>query len=386
MGAKKIVFFAEPRRVNDKNYSMVCYRIGSKKVDTGFALEYGELDWSAVDMALREFVSNAVDSVEDSNEVRIEIVENARVKSGKTRIFVPLTPSVQKFYNELFDRFLMFDERKNKKILEKTSPGPAKVYRKGVLVRQLSDDKEPSLFDYNLGEELKIDESRNLDDYAVTTTCARAIRTNKDCLSSTFKSLANNNKVWEHRFNRYSLTSHYDNSIKPVWQDAWKETFGEAYLCQSVDTIATERAKRKGHSVIEIENSEWYEACRSNGVPTVYDLLTEDETRGIDCCNATPDATRILNEVWGWFVALEMTKGKYKPSLKCFTQIKSGSEGTILGYLKDDTIFINVEFETNYKTYVEELIHYAGDVEDFCRNWQEFAISMIVGACKEQLK
>jgi len=382
LGKQKVEFFAEPRRTNDKNYSIVCYRIGTKKVSTGFALEYGELDWGAIDMSLREFVSNAIDSVDDASKVNITTTDNTRAKSGTTRVFVPLTPDVQRFYNELFDRFLNFDERKNQTILEKTEKGPAKIYRKGVLVRQLDSHKDSSLFDYNLGEDLQIDESRNLDDYSVQSACARRIRKDTDSLSTIFQALRRDDVIWEGRFNQYSLVS-YKSEDKEVWQNAWKNAFGNAYLCQACDKYASDRATALGNKVVTIDNGEWYTSCRKMGIPTVYDVITDLESKGCVPCEATPNAIATMGEVWSWFNTLGVTRDKDCPRLKCFKQTQMGEDPIVFGYYdqKQDTVYINVEFDTNKKTYVEELIHYVGEVEDFSRNFQEFTIDMIVSAC-----
>ena len=333
-------------------------------------------------MSLREFVSNAIDSVDDASKVNITTTDNTRAKSGYTRVFVPLTPDVQRFYNEWFDRFLNFDERKNQTILEKTEKGPAKIYRKGVLVRQLDSHKDNSLFDYNLGEELQIDESRNLDDYSVQTACARQISKDVDKLSTIFKELQCDNVIWEGRFSQYSLVD-YKDSTKVIWQQAWKNTFGEAYLCQAVDRYASDRATTLGNKVITIDNGEWYDSCRKMGIPTVYDVITDLEGKGCIPCEATTNATNTMTMVWGWFDQLGITRQKDKPSLKCFKQTKSGKDPIVFGYYdqRQDTVYINLEFDTNKKTYVEELIHYVGEVEDFSRNFQEFAIDMIVEAC-----
>ncbi|MBR9703164.1 hypothetical protein GOV10_03950, partial [Candidatus Woesearchaeota archaeon] len=129
---------------------------------------------------------------------------------------------------------------------------------------------------------------------------------------------------------------------------------------------------------------EWYASCKRNGIPIVNDVVGELESKGCVPCNATENAKNTIEIVWGWFVALGVTKNKNMPELKCFEQFKSHDEDTIMGYYEKQTnkIFINKEFDTNTKTFVEELIHYVGEVEDFSRNWQEFALSMIVSACE----
>ena len=50
----------------------------------------------------------------------------------------------------------------------------AVIYRRGVRVREIDQYSSESLFDYNLND-LRVDESRNVDDYACRTAAARAM-------------------------------------------------------------------------------------------------------------------------------------------------------------------------------------------------------------------
>ena len=383
LGKTKVEFFAEPRRTRNKNYSLVCYRIGNKKRETGFALEMGELDWNHTDMALREIVSNAIDSVDDANSVTIEITEKTRAKGGTTRVFIPLTQNVQMFHNGLFDRFLNFDNRITKTILDKTEEGPARIYRKGVLVRQLESRQPNSIFDYNVGEDLKIDEARNLDDYSVMSACARVLRTKSTKLETVFKALRTNNDIWEGRFSQYHLWD-YTDSTKKIWQTAWKNAFGDAYVAQNLDVYAAQIAIDNGHKVVIIDNAEWYAVLKKAGINTVYSVVNEIEGKGLKIVDTTPNAQNTLDTVWNWFEAVELTKDKNKPSVGCFRQIKREDDKILLGYYDklNSIIYINVEFDTNHKTMVEELIHYIGEVNDYSRNFQEFSLEMIVAICK----
>ena len=102
----------------------------SSTEDLGFVLDYGKQDWNEVALALREFVSNAIDrsirEVGDWSTVKIEIVNEVQVraKSGYTSVFVPLNAEVLDFYNNLGKWFLHFSEPKSldKAILPEEQP------------------------------------------------------------------------------------------------------------------------------------------------------------------------------------------------------------------------------------------------------------------------
>ena len=179
-------FSTRPQTVSDgiasKDFGRVVVKFGgsdpitgaskSSTEDLGFVLSYGDKDWTESSLALREFVSNAIDrsirEVGDWSAVKIEIVSESQVraKAGYTRVFVPLTPEVLEFYNNLGKWFLHFSEPESlgKAILPKANRNlgdrkAAVIYRRGVRVREFESSDTESLFDYNL-DNLTIDESR----------------------------------------------------------------------------------------------------------------------------------------------------------------------------------------------------------------------------------
>src|ERR1019366_1788480 len=123
---------------------------------------YGEKDWSNIDFALREYVSNALDAMmmqgipaeKAGAHVNIAIVEDdeVRAKSGFTRVFVPANEAVRNFYAHLEAWFLHFSESDmlGQAILPKygrnitTDKGiplqRAVIFRRGVRVREFMSD------------------------------------------------------------------------------------------------------------------------------------------------------------------------------------------------------------------------------------------------------
>ena len=130
----------------------------SSTEDLGFVMTYGEKDWGDIALALREFVSNAIDRAirehGDWRSVKIEIVDETRVRAKRdhTRVFLPLTPEVLDFYNNLGRWFLHFSEPESldKAILPKANRNlgdrkAAVIYRRGVRVREFESLDTESL-------------------------------------------------------------------------------------------------------------------------------------------------------------------------------------------------------------------------------------------------
>ena len=129
-GTLRLEFGTRPQTVADsqatKEFARVVVKYGgtdpvtgasrSSTEDLGFVLSYGEKDWNEVALALREFVSNAIDrSIREQGDwsgVKIEIVDEPQVRAKRdyTRVFVPLSAEVLEFYNDLGKWFLHFSE------------------------------------------------------------------------------------------------------------------------------------------------------------------------------------------------------------------------------------------------------------------------------------
>ena len=90
-------------------------------------------------------------------------------RDGFTRVYVEVNDDVQRFYGELPRRFLHFSSRPElvkESLLPKADRNlngkrTAMIYKEGVLVREIEEAEEASVYDYNFHDgELKLDESR----------------------------------------------------------------------------------------------------------------------------------------------------------------------------------------------------------------------------------
>jgi hypothetical protein len=441
-GNLKLEFGTREQKVSGSSFNRVFVKYGGKDdsgvnrsstEDLGYVLEYGATDWLSIDLALREFVSNAIDrSVEegenrflfrqirengfavnsdehreklaeslevyrktssDWDNVVIEVVnENqVRAKSDHTRVFIPLNEEVKDFHCNLGRWFLHFSEPQNlnKTILSKGSRNigsrkSAVIFRRGVRVREFESSDIPSLFDYNL-ESLELDESRKVDDWRVQHYAALALASsNKKGLGRLIQSFVDGEKVWEHSFSNYALERAAENpKIAANWVEAFNAIAGE----NAVATVAgaNQSVERKGYTRVIVPNA-FNDAMRKMGIRTPEQVLTEDDILGRTVCNATADAIYTVDYVWNVISELNLSNAKEKPLVKGFSHLMDAGS-YCGGYHKNGVVFINTDLGLNstvssgksgmnpqlVKVVIEELAHYITGAKDETRDFQDYA-------------
>jgi hypothetical protein len=422
----------------------------SSTEDLGFVLEHGSDDWLSVDLALREFISNSIDRAVEEGEHRfvnsyvhhlgsvfaeqvrqyyqpaldecnealkryrlaatdyknvvVEIVnENqVRAKSDHTRIFIPMTAEVFQFYNDLGKWFLHFSEPEllNKTILPKSNRNlgnrqSAVIYRRGVRVREFESSNVPSLFDYNL-ENLKLDESRRVDDWYVQHEAAKAV-SNADVKTITrlWQSFIDGSKFWEHDFQSYGLEAEANNKKQ---NDIWLEAFEQ--VCGELAVLSTDEggkvAERKGYNVV-VAPMPFVQAAEKRGLPTPSTVLSDDDKLGRTIMDSTLAADAAVTFAWNLIVKHNLTNGKQKPNVKTFRKIMDAGSQT-LGFYKNDTVYINQDIAPEgsmtlgwngltqqlLATALEEVTHHVTGATDNSRDFQDFLLNLVVYSAKEK--
>jgi hypothetical protein len=422
-GTLKLEFGTRPQVVSDaqatKQFERVIVKYGgtdpvtgssrSSTEDLGFVLDFGRLDWDDVAMALREFVSNAIDrSIREKGDwtsVSVEVVSESQVraKAGYTRVFVPLTPEVLDFYNKLGRWFLHFSEPEllGKNILPKANRNlgerrAAVIYRRGVRVREFESSDTESLFDYNL-DDLKIDESRKASDWDVKHHAGKALaNADSKTLAILFDRLLNSDRLaWEFGFDVYALQPSYGEGTEVIArrQKAWQEAFdliaGEESVLSGKGTA--NQLERKGYKpVVAPENL--MSAAGMYGVRTSSSVLSADELSGREITEATPDAQAAVDYVWSQIDEIGLTNGKGKPVVRSFHSILDA--GTMLnGYYRDEVVYIHRDLgnagsvaggpdalsDRLLKVALEEVAHYATNgATDNSRDFQDYVLEVAV--------
>lgn len=443
-GTLKMEFGTRPEKMENHVFNRVVVKYGGKDEqgvsrrateDLGFVVEHGAVDWQGVDLALREFVSNALDraveegelnflsqlsanegsdfvqeamknntwqyysvkdqlskyreTAQDFKNVTIEVVSanQVRARAGYTRIFVPLNDEVFKFYNNLSKWFLHFTEpeslhlqvlpKRNRSI---TSEQGAVIYRRGVRVREVPN---ASLFDYNL-EDLKLDESRQVDNWLVSHEAAKAFsQSDESILAALFQTFLDNRKVWEHSFDNYGLEKGIANKdASDRWVKAFARVAGDNGVLSTVD--GGKLAARKGFTIVNAPEH-FVTAAIKYGVPTPQTVLTADEKNGREIFEATPQAIEAVDFAWSLVLKHKLSNGKNRPEVKTYRQIMNFGSQT-LGFYNNNTVYLNLDLcdggdGLNHQllmTAFEEVAHHVSGACDFSRDFQDFILNLMV--------
>lgn len=378
--------------------------------------EYGILDWSHLGMAFREFVSNAIDAAIAVNReangtvkwpwtgVKVELVpeEKVRAKRGWTRVFVPAdNEEVIRFYANLGKWFLHFSEPEliTQAILTKkarnvdTQCQTAVIYRRGVRVREIDQYATESLFDYNLND-LRVDESRNVDDYQCRQAAARAMaKASPEILATWLRSFRVGRSYWEHQFGGYELKPQWGENAEDVatrkanWKKAL-ELVGDSVVLATKDGPVQTLA-RKGYDALEVPETV-VRAAEEYDCATPSKILSADELSGMESFDPTPDAVAAFDWVWEQLERAGMSDGKAKPPLRCFRKVMDG--GTVVrGFLRDGVVHVNEDLATGSsvelrQTVLEEVAHYLTGSKDETRDLQDWAFKLAVRVAMAEFK
>ena len=183
-------------------------------------------------------------------------------------------------------------------------------------VREIDQYASECLFDYNLND-LRVDESRNVDDYQCRNAAAKAMAKavprspcNLDAVVSRGTS------YWEHQFGGYELKPAWGESAEEIaarkanWNKAL-ELVGDSVVLAAKDG-PVETLARKGYDPLEVPETV-VRAAEEYGCPTPSKILSADELDGRESFDPTPDAVAALDWVWEQVVLAGMDDGKAKP-------------------------------------------------------------------------
>jgi hypothetical protein len=416
-GKTRLEFFTEGEEISDGLTTKTVYHVrckfggtSSKTIDCGWTLNWGRQDWTTTDMALREFVSNAIDrTIRESDGFQQAIIDGdltvhpvmdsqRRAADGYTRVYVEMNEAVHKFYSELPRRFLHFSDNPNQ-VYESVLPkaernlGTGKtpmVYREGVLIREISESHRPSLFDYNFkADEIVIDECRNSNEYSLRAACAKLMgKVDADILATIMKSMVRGEDTFESNLDADYILSTWDtpsDGQKENFARAWNQANedGPAILCLEGNETAVRTIEKKGYTPRKVKSQSWVNTCKRMGVQHSSDILTDNEEKGREVIPATDAARTAVKTVWAWIEALGMTKGKNMPKVMGYRELMD-AESETMGYWEGgDTVFLREDISTacnkfTLKVALEEVAHYVTGATDNSRDLQQFLFDAVV--------
>jgi hypothetical protein len=370
---------------------------GSSKTSTedlGYTVEAGELDWDDVTMGPREYVANAIDAcylqnLDPADHVEIDIVQNIRAKKGWTQVYIPADhDDIIRFYRELHIRFLHFQRRHllDRKMLPKivpSEPEVVRIYKKGVLVGTLD---EMSVYDYNLGDELRLDESRNAQSWDTKYAIAKALaNAEAERIAPVIKALVERPKgLLEADLSPESLGDRYRSDTLPARQEQWQKAFrmvaGEDGVASTGLAGVNSHLEAKGYRPVVLP-APWVRVLKEMEARTEDKVLTESEKAGETISEPTEDMIRAVDQVWELLEVNGMTNGKEKPPVKAFTTVMTAG-CQVLGRYRDGTVFLHTDIggmsPMLLQTALEEVIHHCSGSLDCSRDIQDYLFRLVV--------
>lgn len=374
-----------------------------RKQDLGWVIGFGALDWATnVDMAIREFVANAIDrTIKQGDNVRdahmdrdlaVEIVPDdfMRAQAGYTRIFIESCEVCEEYVNNLPHRFLQFSGiEQGRHILPKLGDRKkAQIYFNGVWVRELGNSPD-SLCDYNFTNgQIQIDESRNLDEYVARAAVARLYRdAGVDDIARIFTALKRDVKCLETGLDSYYLKPNSWQGAtakqKETWKEAWEKVNGDSVACGHDQGIVGDFARRKGFHLSVVHENSMLDVVKEYGVPTASDVLSDNERKGRTITAPTFDAIDAVNTVWTWVTATDLIDAEkcQKPRVQGFDEV-TDAESECFGFVKpgDPTVYLRNDLggEILLETALEEVVHYITGATDGSRDFQNFIMRLFV--------
>lgn len=440
-GNLKLSFYTKPRNVvgvtgKATEHRQVCVRYGGKDAGGGsrsgeeelsVTLDYGTHDWHSMSLALREYVSNALDAYFEQfvqpddykdraklaahvravrKAVKLEVVEENQVRAAKggqtTRVFVPFTQQVQEWYGKLGTWFLHFSEPDNvvEPILGKRNRNQSEtlrpvIYRRGVWVREITSTRLESLYDYNLAD-LQLNESRTFDDWNARYEIARQLSgADAVFLVPLFRALKERRLVWERCLEKYGLTCDLgtdaaeDERRKRNWQVAFEAVAGENGVLVTKEATGAVESAVVGKGFVPVVADEapgLLEAAQTLGIKTDAVVLTEDDKAQRTFSEATPEVRAALDWCWDVLVRLDMTNGKEKPPCGCFYEpVREGSQ--TWGLYREGKCLIHTDIaggdvEFLRVAMMEEVAHHVTGATDFSRDFQTFLVRLAVALAR----
>jgi len=308
-------------------------------------------------------------------------------------VYVELNDSVQRYINELPQRFLHFSSdpsQVKRSFLPKAQRNlngkkTAVIYRAGVFVREI-EEGDDSVYDYNFKQsELQIDECRNSSDYTIKAAIAKLYRkASATELVPVFKALVDQKPAFEATLDPYYICPTWETPKEEQqknWQQAWQAVAADAVLCGPSASIV-EFVERKGHTAKAVKAQGIVDAAARFGIKTDSQVLTETEKNGREKLPANDVAQAAVDEVWGWLETYNLTNGAEKPPVGLFRDVMNGGSRT-LGFCDSEGVYIaddqaSARSKPLLKTALEEVVHWVTKAGDNSRDLQDFMFRMVV--------
>jgi hypothetical protein len=357
LNGARVEFESRPERTTTGGvFHRVYQTVDGVETPLSVALEYGEIDWTESHMALREWISNAIDQGADI-VAALSKVDSLECEQNEVCVFVPMNAEVRKYWNNVDKYFLHFKQNQDSIVLPKAKPSICRLYRKGVFVRELTSLK--TLFDYNLPidiNECRTGSSDSMESTILDTLHGHNMDVPQDYFHTVFHAILQDRDCWEAKNPTSYLYGGWRNYLN-----------GEQV--KGVKLIRSEsRQKGEGTRV----DGTWYNGfIKINPALSGYaDLFTEKHD--IIEQQAPPEVLALANRCWKFLTTLVPTD-KAMPNVFTF-KTADGGQPSYLGRYDDsrNRIFIWHDQKASGQTIIEEMAHAISGHPDCTRAFQEY--------------
>jgi len=382
-GKNKLEFVLKEISIGDASHKEVLVSLNGKTPQsTGSTLMHGQQDWKDdIRLALREFVSNALDAANgDPSQIRI-LQSELRASSGFTRVFIPWPEgslgkaTYQEFLENWFLHFRVGFSPSVEGVIRKVKPHtPARFYRRGVNIRQ-SNRSAMSLWDYNFTK-LSLDEARNSDEWAMSHAAGKLISKDPAVYAKTLRAIAQDQSIWESGLSQYYLADS-GASNKEAIQAAMIAEFGEDAVFVTTNEQA-ELTQSKGLRPVIVPAS-WQNSVHGIGAKSYDRALTEDQRCGREILEPTQEMRDLVQKWEAQIIRCNLATTKAEaPKILAFRE--PPKDKILFGFARPEGIFLNIEVsgELLEQTVIEELAHYYSGQGDFSRGFQEWLIRLVM--------
>jgi hypothetical protein len=292
--------------------------------------------------------------------------------------------------DNLRHKFLQFSAGydPDKRILPKLGDRrKAQIYYNGVFVREMTSFPD-SIADYNFtGDQIQIDESRNLDDYNVRVAISRLYRdAHHDDVVKFLRAVDRGEDTLETKLDSYYLAPNTwgdSEQQKKTWQEAWTTVHGDKVACSQSDGIVGEFARRKGFQLGVVAEPAMMEVIKSFDIPTTDNVLDGEERQGRTVSAPTFEAIDAVKLVWSWIEESELIDLEKcpMPKIKGFNEI-TNAESDCFGFVKPggDTVHLRNDLGGDHllEVALEEVSHYVTGSTDCSRDFQNFIMRLLI--------
>ena len=357
----RVEFDSRPERTTTGGtFHRVFQTIDGVETPLSVALEYGELDWTEAHMALREWISNALDQGADI-VAALSKVDSLACEQNEVCVFVPMSADVRKYWAKIDTYFLHFTQKQDEVVLPKSKPSVCRLYRKGVFVRELPNLK--TLFDYNLP--LDINECRTGSSDSMESAVLSCVH-------------GDNPNLPQHYFQALF------NAILAGCQ-SWEATSPSSYLYGGWSTFLTSdyvknvkviRSGSKLQGTGTPIDSTWYNGfIKRNPALSGYDDLFAERNEIIEL-PADTETQALANRCFKFLMTLIPggdKKGKGMPTVSTFKTL-DGSMPSCLGRYDAERhrVFVWQDQRSSVQTMLEEMAHAISGQYDCSRGFQEY--------------